>query len=675
MSQLPAIITVDTATLKHKARADLHFWRGVIEPLLKLPKDGILAAIRETAARVDRPWKTVHKKYLAVEKRGWMAIVERRLAGPGWWQTKADAPIGLSHEDTELVRLYALKNKSSTRAAMKQLRRDWKAGKVVTKTRIDPVTRFPRGWTTGNLARHAPPRFEIVAARNGLNAAKAHRPTVITTRKGLWKMGRVMIDDMWHNLFVNTFAENQAGRPLELFSHDLWSARKVRWGVRVHTRKADGTYNNLSERMTRMVIAATLYLDGYSPRGTIFTGVEHGTAAIPPWLEKALNDIARFPDGRPMISVERAGMTGDRAFIGQYSGLVRGNCNAKASLESSNHLTQNTFAHLPGQTGNSVENRPEEMHGSGPVFRINEDGTRVMVREGGVLWHNQCLLAARRYLAPERAEKLQFPLLELTKEFMPIADELYRGIEEDEEHDCNDWEECGFFRHQFLIGEAWVDQDAAVRPGEPGADERAELLARMIETGAVRTRKRRMSRRRVWDSGGELIRIGGHDVVAILGDDLAVERRITGNQFAFEDAEVGPGTHRFHAIAKTPWGQPVRLADGETYQTFINPFDPDVMFVRKISGEYVGECRRDLAPCREDVEAGTRKMGEVAKTVADLLVPLRKTMMADDRKTRQQQNTAEVLGQEKSDARSQERRRESALDRMAAAHSAGEDED
>ncbi len=383
--------------------------------------------------------------------------------------------------------------------------------------------------------------------------------------------------------------------------------------------------------------------------------MEHGTAAIPPWLERVLNGIAQFSGGKPMITVDRAGMTGARAHTGQYSGLVRGNPNAKASLESSNNLTQNTFGHLPGQTGNCVENRPEELHGSGPVFRTEKahDGTlrRVMVREGGVLWHNQCLLAARRYLSPERAARLQFPLLELG-EFMQIAGELYRGMEDDDDHECNDWEECGFIRQQLLIGGQWVAQEEVIQ-----SEEHAQLLERMIETGQVKTRPRRMSRRQVWESGGELIRIGGHDVVAILGDDLAVERTVTGNQFAFEDAEVGPGTHRFGTLAKTPWGQPVRLRDGETYETFVNPFAPDTLFVRKADGSYVGETQRDHAPCREDVEAAARKMGEVAKNVTELLIPLRATMMKDDRKAKQQRNNEEVLGGDAKRAAKQDARR------------------
>lgn len=635
MSQLPATIQLQRSQLNAKARADFDHWRALIEPLLALPVRGIWKVIEALSTRCEIPAKTIYKRYRACVQRGLIALVDRRLAGPGWWKTVRS--VSLSPEDIELVRLYCLRNQRSTRAACKQLRRDFLAGKVKTSTPLHPLTRMPSGWSIGNLAGYAPPVVELKAARIGFTAAKSERPTVITTRKGLWKMSHVMIDDMWHNFMVNTFAENQAGRPLELFSHDLYSARKVRWGVRVRTRKDDGSYNQLTERMTRMTLAATFFLDGYSPRGTQLSGIEHGTAAVPEWLERALRDMSMH-DGRPLITVNRAGLSGARAHWGQYSGLVRGNPNAKASLESSNNNTQNVFAHLPGQVGKDIAHRPEEMHGAGPVFRTNADGQRVMVREGGLLWHNQCLLAARRFLSPEKAAKLEFPLMELS-EFHDVAQELYAGIEQDQEHDLNDWVECGFIRQQMLLGDQWVFQEDVVK-----TPQHAELLAQMIEAGTVPTRPRRMSRRQVWDAGGELIRIPGHGVVSILGDDLGVERRVMKNRFEFEDAEVGPGEHRFHAVCVDAYGERIRLSDRDTYETFVNPFAPDTLFVRNADGSYVGECARDTAPSRADVEASERKMGEVAKTATELLMPLRKTMMKDDRKVRQQRTNNDVLG-------------------------------
>jgi hypothetical protein len=631
MSQLPATIlpgnlTLDIAGLRAPARKEYEFWREIIEPLLALPVDGILRTIGDLRVPGVAA-KTIYKKYLAVKKRGLIALVNRKLAGPGWWKT-VKGQVALSKEDIELVRRYAAMNQRSTKAAMKQLCRDWRARKVTTKTPIHSITRMPRGWSLRNLGRYAPPKFELKSVRIGRTAAASERPLVYTTRKGLWVGSHYMFDDMWHDFFVNSFAENQAGRPLELFSHDLYSARKVRWGVRVRTRKDDGTYNQLTEKMTRMILAATLHLDGYSPRGTKLV-VEHGTAAIRGTTKEEKETHAVFRDGLDkilydatggLIEIRRSGMTGAAAHSGQYRGISKGNFRHKASLESGNNLTHNVFAALPGQTGKDVEHRPEELH--------------------GLLKHNAALLMARTRLPEERAKKLIFPLLELN-EFIWKAEELYAAIEDDREHEVNDWIECGHVTQELLIGGNWVPLMDAVQ-----TEEQAEVMERLIGEGLVKTRPVRKKRREVWREGcDELIRIGGHVVVAILGDDLAVPHRITGNHFEFEDADVGPGTHYYKALCKTPHGQTIRLRDGETFETFVNPFAPDTMFVRDADGSYLGECPRDLAPCRADEEAVRRKAGAAAKEESDLLTPMRITMMAEARKkTAMHRNNTEVLG-------------------------------
>jgi hypothetical protein len=623
---------LDTSLLNAKARADFEYWRGLIEPLLSLGR-GRMKTIAELAARLGVPPKTIYNKVRAVEQRGLKALINRSLSGAGWWKTKAQ--VSLSKEDIELVRLYAGKNQRSTKAAMKELCRDWRAGKVKTKTPIHATTRMPRGWSVRNLSRHAPPPFELKSVRIGRTAAATERPLVYTTRAGLWVGSHYMFDDMWHDLMVNTFAENQAGRPLELFSHDLFSARKVRWGVRVRTRKDDGTYHGLTEKMTRMILAATLYLDGYSPRGTKLV-VEHGTAAIRGTTKEDKATGAIFRDGLDrvlhdlsggLIEIRRSGMTGAAAHAGQYRGLSKGNFRHKASLESSNNLTHNVFASLPGQTGKDVDHRPEQLT--------------------GLLRNNAALLAARTQLAPEKAAALRFPLLELN-EFTARAHELYAEIEGDRDHELSNWLECGHVRQMLLIGEQWVPIESVVKN-----EEHLALMERLIADGAVKARPVRKSRREVWEEGaGDLIRLPGHGVVAILGDDLAVPRAVVGNRFEFEDAEVGPGAHRFHAVCKTPFGESLRLTDRETYETFVNPFAPHVLFVRRADGSYLGECLRDDAPAYADEEAVRRSVGKKAKEESDLLQPLRLTHMAEarEKKARHEHNAA-VLGGTKEEQR------------------------
>ena len=592
-------------------------------------KKGICAQLASISRTTGIPLKTVQRKYHGAKKCGIIALVNKSLAGPRWWNCREAARI--STDDEQLVKLYCDGNQRSSRSAIKKLRRDWQRGIVKTETPIDTRTAFPRGWSIDNLARYAPTAFELKSVRIGRSAAAAHRSLVYTTRKGLYVGSHYMLDDMWHDHFVNTFAEKQAGRPLELFSHDLFSARKVRWGIRVRTLREDGKHNHITERMTRMILAATLFLDGYSPRGTVVVA-EHGTAAVRDWLEKELRGMS---DG--LITVSRSGMEGATAHAGQYPGVARGNFRFKASLESSNNLTHNVFGSLPGQTGKDRQHAPEQLHDGGPKFR--KDGT--IKSEGGLLWQNNALLAAYSKLSPERAALLQFPILELNQ-FMSVAHELYSAIEDDSDHELEGWIECGHVEQELLLGGQWISQTKLLDDSA-----QSQLALELIKNGQLSARPRKLSRREVWQRGaGELVRIPGHGVCSILGDDLASEHNVRSNMFEFEDREVGPGVHRYEAIAKTPFGEELRLVDGEKYETFVNPFAPDALFVRRANGAYIGECRKIDKPCRGDVEAVHRRCGAAAKEEAALLAPIRTRHLADarDKAARQERNAAVLSG-------------------------------
>lgn len=491
---------------------------------------------------------------------------------------------------------------------------------------------YPRGWSEATLYRCKPSRFHLTANRVGRTAAQAHTPLVYTSRANLWVGSHYMVDDMWHDFFVNCFTEKQAGRPLELFSHDLYSARKVRWGVRVRTRKDDGSYNALTEKMTRYILAATLYQDGYSPRGTVMVG-EHGTAAWNEEIEQAMREASGG-----LVTTQRSGMTGAVAHAGQYPGLSKGNFRMKASLESGNNFTHNEFDALPGQTGMDVAHRPEQLDGQ--------------------LRNNAMLLAAYQQLPEQRRELLQFSLLELNQ-FMSVATEIYGNIENYTDHDLNDWIECGHVVNEFFFDGRWVDQRALLGQDE----EMRAMFERGIESGTIKTRPRKMSRREAWDrQAGDLIKLPGYGVVAILGSDLAVERKVIDGQFVFEDAEVGPGYHRYFSTAFDPEGRRIELRDGETYQAFVNPFAPDALFVCNAKGGYIGECKRTTIPGREEVDAVQRACGAAAKRESDRLQPLRARHMAEAReKARRQGNNARVAGdapvtpEEKQEARDQAR--------------------
>jgi len=508
-------------------------------------------------------------------------------------------------------------NIRSIESALKKLRRDWTLGLPIPgygtwqewHARTHPNRPMPRtapphpvAWSTRNLRRKLDTsKFRRAAATTGRISATKHRPTVLTTRAGCWVHSHLMWDDVWHDHFVNSFAEKQAGRPLELFSHDYYSARKVRYGIRVRTEGDTGKMQGLTAQMMRMIVAATYYLDGYSPRGTINVA-EHGTAAFSEDMERILYDATGG-----LVTVTRSGVLGDPSHAGQYNGRRIGNPRFKASLESSNNLVHNMLADLPGQTGLSKERRPEQLD--------------------GLLRYNERLIAALQQLPADRAALLQFPLLE-QGQFMSVLSDIYKFLELDHEHNLEGWIDCGHVTQELhLLGQWWTQEALMTLP-----EAQQQMAIALLHSGNLQARPRKLSRLEVWQRGSsDLIRISGATVCDILGPDFATERKVASHMFQFRDKEIGPGDHKYDAIIADPEGRHLQLKEGETYHTTANPFAPDQLFVKDAKGRFLGTAPRITRASRADVEAVTRAIGAAAKKETLLLEPLRKRQMATAR--------------------------------------------
>lgn len=439
-------LAITTTGGRHKSVA----WRTVLAPLMD-QRTGRTAAMREIAARHGVPYKTIERKFYALQKHGPAALIDRRHAGPSAWNTTK--PIGLSDHDSELLKSYVERNQRKAAPAIKALRRDWMSGKITTPTEIDLATGYPRGWSEANLMRHLPTRFELSVARRGRSAAASERRLVYTTRANLWVGSHYLFDDMWHDHMVNVLDQRKTGRPLEFHAVDLYSANKFAWGMRVRLPGPDGTMESLKEADMRFLLAAVLGTHGYSPQGTSLV-VEHGTAAIRDDLETLIAD-----ETHGLVTVQRSGMQGAAAAAHQYAGRSKGNFRFKAALESLGNLIHNEMAALPGQTGMDVASRPEGLH--------------------GLLKRNDALMAAISQLAPERAEMLRWPLLTI-QQFQSIAGEIYARINARTDHELEGWD-------QMYLPEPHTGSMRRMSPAEvwrPGARQlrkfRPEAIAMLL---------------------------------------------------------------------------------------------------------------------------------------------------------------------------------------------------
>lgn len=475
----------DLSQLPDRARTDLFFWQRHLAPLLardKVPQ----AMLKELAASIGRTYSVVKAKYYAVRNANgnWSVLIDSRLLGPQAWNTRN--LVGISEADKSLIRRYCENNQRGNEAAIRELLRDWRNGKVTTSAPLDPRTGYPSGWSLRNLSRYAPTKFELKATRIGRSAAASERQLVYTTRAGLWVGSHYLFDDMWHDHFVNHLDQRKSGRPLEFHGLDLYSANKFAWGMRVRTEnEATGKMEHLKEADMRFLLAMVLGNFGYSERGTWLV-VERGTAAVSEELEALLYD-----ETRGLIQVSRNGMDGAAAHSGQYAGRAKGNFRFKAALESLGNLIHNEMAALPGQVGKDVDHRPEQMH--------------------GLLKYNDALLAALSQLSPERAAMLQWPLLTL-QQFRVIAAEIYARINARTDHDLEGWD-------MHYVPDRQI-------PGK----------------------MRRLSPSEVYRAGArELIQLSPRAVAMILGLDNRVERTTRRGIFEFSDGEISGDVLRYEA--------------------------------------------------------------------------------------------------------------------------------
>lgn len=536
--------------------------------------------------------------------RDWRALIDGAVEF-----TPANA--GLPAEFVEELQRRADANARSVEMALKMLRAEWMQGKSVPgygnwrewwrrSKPFLPVPAvcpgYPQGWSPSNLRSYLDrSKFRRLAQTRGLQAAHGHnKAQVYTTRAGLWCGSHFQFDDLWHDFFVASLAEHKAGRPLELFCHDVFSARKIAWGFRVRTENDNGKAQGLTAKMMRMLVAEVFGSIGYSPRGTTILA-EHGTAGFSEALEQLLADASGG-----LVRVCRSGMTGAAAHAGQYPGVTRGNPRHKASLESSNNAIHNLTAALAGQTGPDRQRRPEQL--------------------AGVLNYSQAILEALPQLPPDVAANLRLPLLTETQ-CGQVLRELYALFDSMTEHNLEGWETAGNVVAELAFAGQWLAADGVL---SLPADARECALAAM-EKGKLATRTRKLSRGEVWHRGtADLTRVSGGVVCDILGAEFAQEQRVKAHVFEFRDKDIEPGaTLRFESLCMGRDGASFYLPEAEKFLVTVNPFNASRLFVKDAAGRFLGECARIHAASRTDASALQAAIQRASKHEAGLLAPLR----------------------------------------------------
>lgn len=518
----------------------------------------------------------------------------------------------------------------SVEQALKSIRTDWTLGKSIpgygtwreywmrkyphrSLPQIAPG--HPTGWSTRNLRRkldNSP--FRAKAQKEGLTAAKAHRPRMKHTRVGVPVGAIIQWDDVEHDFFCNDFQHHQAARPLELFSHDYASAYKAFWGTRTKIKDDLGYTKKLTGDMMRLVVAGHFYTHGYHPGGTRNIA-EHGTACFTEDMVRTLYDATGG-----LITLEESGFDGRASHAGLYHGQSRGQPGHKASLESSNNLLHNATGSLPGQTGRSIERRPENLH--------------------GMLKHNGQLLEARQWLPAEFKDMLDMPFMEYGQAVRKLH-EIYHQIACERDHDIEGWLACGHITQALEFnGVSMTEADIKALP--PAQKDSALTL---IRAGLLQTRPVKKSRWEVWNEGRRhLVKITGGTVCRLLGEAFMKEPSVRNHQIHIKDRLSGPDGLWFWGHIITPDGRREELKNGEKYQCFLNPFSPNELFVRDHKGRFMGIAPAQPMPSRGNPDASRDAAAEYAEEENRLLSKLIKRQLpAINAKRNRHKNNAAVL--------------------------------
>jgi hypothetical protein len=581
----------------------------------------ISAAIRQqsvvlhlSASSLKRKWFAFQAALKTDSSTAWRTLINRAKAGADW--CNYSQPTGLPKAFIEFWKQLREENQRCDSAAYRELIYLYRHRQSRDGTRrFDSIpgysefpaatdTGLPKGWSYENILRQArtlSTAFEKSAARQGRAAASQYRRKVFSTRVGLQVGEFILFDDQEYDLKVNFPGSMRAMRPLGLNALDLYSACCFNYGFKPTLLGEDGARQKLKEVDMLWFVVDVLTRFGFNAeRGTHFV-VEHGTAAI---RDDFAERIARVTNGR--VIIDRAGITGAAALLGQFEGRSKGNPRFKGALESFFNLVRNESAMLPGQVGLNRDRSPEQLHG---MERYND----------------QLLRAATR-LPEETAALLRFPFL-AWPQFVQVMSALYQQINTRIDHELEGWGKliASEFRHS--VNSAWepIGNFSLLSPTMQMA-----LTAEFnTPAGSALARVRKLSPLEVFNAGaGRLQKLGHQHLPELLGLGFAYRSRKfrPDGYLVIEDQDLDSEPLRFHIDdlsqnlvgARSTRAPLVQLPS--VVNVYLNPFDPTrTAILADDQNRFLGMIERDLAPCRSDLDAIHRKMGAAKAHEARLL--------------------------------------------------------
>lgn len=468
----------------------------------------------------------------------------------------------------------------------------------------DPTTDLPAGWSEANLNRYTPDEYELAAARIGIQKASALGFKIRTSRFGL-RLGEFMeFDDHEFNVKVNFPGQLRAMRPrcfgaVDALTDCMFSLviKPTLWDMENDAKRV------LTENDFMWFIISVLTHRGYRADVGTMLLIEWGVSAIRGNKKLRINDPLRddlekriYDATGGMVRVDRGGRFHHKANPSQFAPPSGGNFRFKPHVEQFWRMLDDWLDALKGQVGKDRNHAPEEMERADA--------------------YNNKLLKVARAMGVEQASR--FILNRMTfAEFTQVAHTVRSLINDDREHECNSWEQCGFVLKEWRPTTALDWNPLALLASQPAEVQQA------VQQNDLLFRARRMSRNEAdrFCAQREPLTVLPMMMIPHLVGEQHGGKPVTVRHGKFEFSDWRIGADPLVFVAQDASGMPLR--EGEKFVPYCNPMSPDCLVITDARGSVVSVCPPDLQPARNDEHGTKAAMGFKNQWQANKLAPQR----------------------------------------------------
>ena len=558
---------------------------------------GVVAACRQVA--IEYPGRGVSAGNLKTLYYAYQKLTDWRVLVPRY-----RGPDALPPEFVEYFRKRCEQNKreNPARAVMMQIRDEWASGKPIPgygtwfqyfqSTFVDrdvperyPYGFFPRGWSQSNLYTKQSSRAERALARRGFAAAKRYLPHLIRDTSTLRPLELIVIDDFETDILTQA-ANPRTGRyeictNTGLLALDVATRRRVALGLKPRFKDEEGRRQAITRADVQGLLHSIFTEFGLPKDWGVTILCENATAAISADVEAMLQALLG-------VQVARTGLLADKVL---RNGFVErgGKPWEKGWIESTFNVAWNQAGAFAGQKGASYQLKPGDL-------------------EARLLYAEKLL--GTEGLTTEQAAQLQTGFWHFD-DALTAYHRVFDFLERRTKHKMQGFAE--------LCDYALPDGSGLITEHQAQQLPREALLA-LTPTPRMESPLERWAR---LTDGVSWLRPAKHALALLL---LTPKRcklenhRVTfthlneGFTFADADSEV------------------MKLPEGTELLGYLDPAQPNLLYVTLPDGRYVGPVRRRGAVDIRNREAIAAEQGEISRLITKtVLAPVRARHQDEDK--------------------------------------------